>query len=254
MIDPAWEGDPLAVAALRREALVGMTITHPHLVSVLAAHVHETPQFIVAPFLPGMTLAERIRGGRLSVRAALWITRQVASALSALHEGGWLHRDVKPANTIISPSGHATLIDLGLCRQRDRSASLEDRPVAGTFDYLAPEAVTPGIACTPATDLYSLGVMLYEMLAGQPPFQGRTAGELADKHRRATPPPIAELRPEVTADLAELLRQLLAKQPVRRPASANEVAERLVRLEIAALARSQCASAPPTYFRCSTGT
>ncbi len=254
LLDTSWEGDPLAVAAVRREAIVGMAVTHPHLISVLAAHVHESPHYLVAPFLPGMTLAERLRTGRLSVRSAIWIARQVASALAALHEAGWLHRDVKPSNVMVSPSGHATLIDLGLCQPRNRELSLCDRPVAGTLDYLAPEAVTPGIACTPATDLYSLGVMLYEMLVGQPPFQGRSAGELAEKHRRATPPPIAELRPDVPAEMVQLLRELLAKQPIRRPSSGKELVERLVRMEIAALARGQVASATPTYFRLSTGT
>ncbi|MEX2189006.1 MAG: serine/threonine-protein kinase [Pirellulales bacterium] len=235
LLDAAWEGDPLAVAALRREALVGMAVTNPHLVSVLAAHVHESPHYLVAPFLPGITLAERLRAGRLSVWSAMWIARQTASALAALHEAGWLHRDVKPANVMVSPSGHATLIDLGLCQRRDRGVSMMHRPVAGTFDYLAPEAVTPGIACGPATDLYSLGVMLYEMLVGQPPFQGRTAGELAEKHRRAAPPPVGELRPDVPLELSQLLRELLAKQPLRRPASARELVERLVRMEISAL-------------------
>lgn len=235
MLDDTWDGDPLALAALRREALVGMSVTHPHLVSVLAAHIHEAPQYLVSPYLPGVTLAERLRGGRLAIRTALWIVRQVASALAALHAAGWLHRDVKPANVIVSPSGHATLIDLGLCERRDRGPSLSDRPVAGTFDYLAPEAITPGMACTAATDLYSLGVMLYEMLVGQPPFHGHSPGELAEKHRRAVPLPIARLRPEVSPELSRLVGELLSKQPVRRPASAQEVVERLVRMEIASL-------------------
>jgi serine/threonine protein kinase len=237
-LDASWDGDPLALAALRREALVGMTVTHPHLVSILAAHVHEPPHYLVAPFLPGVTLAERLRGGRLAIRAAVWIARQVASALGALHAAAWLHRDVKPANVIVSPTGHATLIDLGFCQQRDRGPALDDRPIAGTFDYLAPEAFTPGMACSAATDLYGLGAMLYEMLAGHPPFDGRSAGELAEKHRRATPPPIGEVRAGVPGQLADLVRELLAKQPVRRPSSAQDVADRLVRIEIATLAKA----------------
>lgn len=241
LLDPAWEGDPVALATLRREALVGMTVSDPHLVSVLAAHVQEAPHYLVTPFLPGTTLAERLRGGRLAIRTALWIARQIAEGLAALHETGWLHRDVKPANVVVSPSGHATLVDLGLCEERDRAASLAarrgaDRPVAGTFDYLAPEAATPGMACGPASDLYSLGAALFEMLAGHLPFHGRTAGELAEKHRRTPPPAIERLRPGVSAELAQLVRELLAKQPLRRPTTAREVAARLVRLEIATLA------------------
>lgn len=241
LLDPAWEGDPLALATLRREALVGMTVSDPHLVSVLAAHVHESPCYLVTPFLPGTTLAERLRGGRLPIRTAIWIARQIAEGLAALHDAGWLHRDVKPANIVVSPSGHATLVDLGLCEERDRAASLAarrvaDRPIAGTFDYLAPEATMPGMACGPVSDLYSLGIVLFEMLAGHLPFRGRTAGELAEKHRRTPPPAVAQLRPEVSAEVAQFVRELLAKQPLRRPTSAREVAARLVRLEIAALA------------------
>lgn len=236
VLDPAWEGDPLAVATLRREALVGMSVAHAHLVSVLAAHVHAAPHYLVSPFLPGVTLAERLRGGRLAIRTAVWIARQLASALAALHEAGWLHCDVKPANTVIAPSGHATLIDLGYCQQRDRAASLDDRAIAGTFDYLAPEAITPGMARGPTADLYSLGAMLFEMLVGHRPFVGRDAGELAEKHRRAPVPSIAGLRPDVPEPLVRLVKELLAKQPLRRPASAREVVERLVRMEISALA------------------
>jgi serine/threonine protein kinase len=238
LLDPAWEIDSLAIATLRREAIVGMTVADPHLVSVLAAHVHESPHYLVAPFLPGVSLAERLRGGRVSIRNAAWIARQVASGLAALHETNWRHRDVKPANIVVSPSGHATLVDLGMCQRRENAAAMTARPIVGSFDYLAPEAVTPGMACSVATDLYSLGVVLFEMLTGHLPFYGRTAGELAEKHRRAAPQPIAELRPNVPAELAELVRELLAKQPVRRPSSANEVVERLVRIEIATLAGS----------------
>jgi serine/threonine protein kinase len=242
VLDPAWEIDSLAIATLRREAIVGMTVSNQHLVSILAAHVHESPHYVVAPFLPGITLAERLRGGRLAIRTATWIARQIASGLEALHEADWLHRAIKPANIVVSPSGHATLVDLGFCQNRNHAASLAtaaaaDRSIAGTLDYLSPEAATPGIACTTASDLYSLGVLLFEMLTGHLPFAARTAGELAEKHRRSAPPDVAILRPDTPPALARLINVLLAKQPVRRPASAREVIDQLVRMEIAALLR-----------------
>lgn len=225
----------LALATLRREALVGLTVMHSHVVSVVAAHVHEPPYYLTAPFLAGETLRERIDDARRSDRAmpvapALWIVRQIATGLDALHKAGWLHGDVKPSNIIVSPSMHATLIDLGFCRPL-AAGPCSVRPFAGTCDYLAPEMSSVAAACGPAADLYSLGVTLFEMLTGRLPFHGRDAGEVASKHRQEPFPNVLAHRSDLPPAVCELLKRLVAKQPLRRPDIA-ETLDCLYRLEV----------------------
>jgi serine/threonine-protein kinase len=232
---PARANDPLAVKLLAREAYVGLTVSHPHVISVLSAHVNEPPYYLVTPYLPGSTLRQRLdRAGRLPVGVALWIARQAAQGLGALHAAGFLHGDVKPANLFLSPEGHATLIDLGFAQSCRDATSDVPRDIKGTLDYLAPEATVGSGHCDGRADFYSLGVTLYEMLAGRRPFSG-DATEVVRRHRQAIPPDVRELSPDVSTTVAEFVSRLLSKQPIRRPASAGELVDQLLRLEIAAL-------------------
>ena len=143
-----------------------------------------------------------------------------------------IHADVKPANILVSPSGHATLIDFGFVQTPAEASHWATRPLAGTLAYIAPEMVTSALAAGPRSDIYSLGVTLYEMLTGRRPWDSDDPGELATLHREAKPADIRALRPDVPESVAELVHSMLAKDPLRRPASARELASRLVRLEI----------------------
>ena len=113
---------------------------------------------------------------------ALWIIRQTAEALSALDRAGWMHGDVKPGNLMISPSGHVTLLDLNFARRHGESGAAVDRCILGTFYYIAPELLTSAIRADIRSDIYSLGVVFYEMLAGRRPFEAEDMADLAALH------------------------------------------------------------------------
>lgn len=234
MLRPQWQDDPRAVRLLQREALVGRSIAHPHLVSILQAGVGRPPRFVVMPWLDGSTLQVQLGRRRYwDPPEALGIARQVAEALEALHAAGWMHGDVKPGNVFISPEGHVTLLDLGFARRADETGSAVDRLVKGTCNYIAPELITSALRADIRSDIYSLGVVLFELLSGRLPFMGRDLAELASQHKQAAPPRLRGLVPHLPEDVARLVHQMLAKQPLRRPQTPRELIDRLVGLEIA---------------------
>lgn len=233
-----WWRDPQAIDVQRREAWVGSTVSHPNLVPVLSASVKEPPFYVVMPKLEGASLAQILtEQGRLDIPVALWIARQTADALVALFDAaGMIHSDVKPANILVAPSGHATLLDYGFAQTPCEGRHWSTRPIAGTLAYIAPEMVTSALAADPRADVYSLGVTLYEMLAGRRPFESDDPGELAMQQREAKPADVREHRPEVPEAVAALVNSMLAKDPLRRPDTARELSRQLVRLEVESFA------------------
>ena len=223
LLRPEWENDPRAVDAIRREALVGRSVNHPHLVAILSAEVHRPPYFVVMPWLRGVPLDVLLSGRRVPLGNALWWTRQTAEALSALHAVGWMHGDIKPSNVFLSPEGHATLLDLGFARRTAEIGSAVDRCVLGTCQYLAPEQITSALRADIRSDIYSLGVMLYQMLAGRLPFDAQDLAQLIEQHQEARPPELRSLAPELPTGVVRLVREMLAKQPLRRPQTPAEV-------------------------------
>jgi len=234
MLRPQWQDDHRVVRMLAREACIGRTVTHHHLVSILSASVSRPPQYLVMPWLDGRTLDEEMAAGRqLDLPMGLWIARQVAEALDALHQTGWTHGDIKPGNVFISPEGHVTLLDLGFARRRDEAGSAVDRYVTGTCSYMAPELITSRFQADVRSDIYSLGVVLFEMFSGHLPFTGGSLAEMAEQHRQAVPPNLYRLAPQLTVDIVRLVQQMLAKEPLRRPQTPRELIDRLAVLEIA---------------------
>lgn len=232
VLRPEWQDDSRGLATLARATMVGRKVSNPHLVPILAAQLAEPPYYVTMPFLDGAPLNEKLRaGGQLDLPVAFWIARQVAQALEALHQGGWMHCDVKPGNIMVSPRGHATLVDLGFARPLEEKGSIADRPVLGTIQYLAPEMLYSALGGDIRSDVYSLGVTLFEMLTGRVPFDAEDIAELANQHRQELPGDLRSLVPHLPTRAARLAHQMLAKEPLRRPSPADLV-NRLAALEI----------------------
>jgi serine/threonine-protein kinase len=233
MLRREWENDPQAIRLLQREALVGQKVSHPHLVPVLAASVIEPPRLLVMPWLHGASLADRLaRKQRFDAAESLWIVRQAAESLDALHAAGWMHGDVTPGNIHISASGHVTLLDLNFARRNDEFGSVADRPIMGTCGYLAPEYLTSALQPDIRSDIYGLGAVLFEILSGRRPYSAETLAELAAQHRQAAPFDLEQLSPRTPREIARLVRCMMAKEPLRRPQNPRELVDRLVALEI----------------------
>jgi eukaryotic-like serine/threonine-protein kinase len=233
VLQERWHGDDRAVALLAREAELGRAVAHPHLISVLSARLTRPPYYLVMPWLDGQTLRRALdEGGRFDLPVVLWIARQTAEALGALAAAGWRHGDLKPANLHISADGHVTVLDLGLARRLGESDSVLDRCVTGTCQYLAPEAITSTLAADVRSDVYSLGAVMFEMLMGQVPFSGESLEAIVSQHRRMPPPELRRLVPSLPTGVVRLVREMLAKEPFRRPQTPEELIDRLVGLEI----------------------
>lgn len=235
-----WQDAPDALASLVCEAQAAAEVSHPHVVPLLAAELRGEEKFLVFPLLEARPLGDANARRLPPLPEILWITRQAAQGLAALHAAGWRHGDVKPQHVLVSSEGHATLIDLGFARPIRGSAVRE--AVRGTPRYLAPECLTSALRVDQRSDLYSLGAVLFEWLAGRAPFEAQTLSELAQRHRQDAPTDLRALAPGLPRGVVELVRQLLAKSPERRPDSAQEVVDRLWPLEIAAFAEWESAA------------
>lgn len=233
-----WDDPLTAVKLLQREARAGLSVHHPNLVHIRHAHVTREPYFLVMDLLPGEPLRRRLRREyRLEPRDALWIARQSAEALAALHDAGFLHGDVKPDNVRLVDDGTALLIDLGFAHHPGENAAfLRAGYILGTANYLAPELCDATPSEDFASDLFSLGVMLFEMLTGRLPYPAGSLRQTVTRHRCDPPADIRRHVSGVSPALATLLERLLAHRPEERPATAV-VVEQLIRLEIKALRR-----------------
>ena len=228
---PELSIDRAFVERFRREAKAAANLSHPNIVSIYDWGQGENTYFIVMEYVSGRTLSQMLRDGPLDSPHAARIAADVAAALDFAHRHGVIHRDVKPGNVLINESGQVKVADFGIARAIGAGAAedlTQTGSVMGTATYFSPEQAQ-GFGVDPRSDVYSLGVVLYEMLAGRTPFTGDSPVSIAYKHVKETPEPIRALNPAVPAGLEAIVMKALAKQPDDRYQSAEELRGDLVR-------------------------
>ena len=209
-------GDTDQLERFRREARAVAQFSHPHIVGVIDAGEEDGRPYIVFEYVEGETLKDRIRRmGRLPVDEAIAYAIEIARALSAAHSRGIVHRDVKPQNVLVDEEGSAKVTDFGIARSMDDSGLTAEGRVLGTTDYVSPEQAL-GHDVNGQSDIYSLGVVLYEMLTGDVPFHGENQVSVAMKHVREDLPDVSRRRPEVAAGLAAILDRMTCKDLRKR--------------------------------------
>jgi len=226
---PNMAVDETFVKRFQREAQFVASLQHIHILQVFDYGEQDGVAYLVMPFLPGDTLADKIRNHPLPPRESARIFRQLAQALDYAHGRGLLHRDIKPSNIMIDESGNALLADFGLTKMIDSSGMSQltgDSSVVGTPAYMSPEQ-GQGIELTPASDIYSLGVVLYEMLTGDVPFQAETPVAVVFKHVSEPAPSVREANPDVPGEVAAVVDQCLSKEPEDRFPTALAMADAL---------------------------
>lgn len=236
--------DPAGRERFLREGTTTASFSHRHAVTVFDAGEDSGDLFIVMELIDGPSLAQRLaQFGPLSISEAVRIGSEVLSALAAAHAAGIVHRDVKPGNILIGADGATKLADFGIAKRFDElEASVTSTGmVVGTPRYLAPEQAM-GRAATPASDVYSMGVVMFEMLTGRLPFDGETAVATALAQQAGAAPDVRTWRPEVPAGLAVVVAQALAMQPAQRPASATEMLASLGAVELDVVATASMGS------------
>src|ERR687884_765741 len=250
--------DDSFIERFRREAKNAAGLSHPNIVSIYDRGEAEGTYYIAMEFLDGRSLKELIVSrGPTPIRIAIEYTRQILAAIGYAHRHGIVHRDIKPHNVVVDPEGRLKVTDFGIARS-GASQMTEVGSIIGTAQYLSPEQAR-GAPVDQTSDLYSVGVVLYEMLTGKVPFTGDSPVEIAMKHLSAVPKPPSALRPEVPHDLDMIVLRALAKDPEERYQTAEEMDADLARVSrgiavstetadaaTAVLAGSGVSSAAPT--------
>ena len=239
LLSPSFTRDAERVARFRREARAVSLLNHPNIVTIYEIGEAEGLRFIVAEYIEGTTLRQMLSRGRLTREQALDIAAQTASALVAAHEAGIIHRDIKPENVMVRADGYVKVLDFGLAKMTERAESgsnssdadsptvitLNTSPglVMGTLTYMSPEQAR-GLKVDARTDVWSLGIVMYEMIAGQPPFEGGTPSDCISLILQKEPLPLARYAPDVPAELARIVTRALRKDREERYQTIRDLA------------------------------
>ena len=216
--------DPVITRRFLREAAATTRVSHPRLVEVVDSGTADGRPFLVMHHMMGAPLDRVVdERGPLDPTAVQRMVRDVAGALDALHKAGLVHRDVKPSNIMLDDDGRATLMDLGLAHDEDLSVLTRTGRLVGTLAYLSPERIRASEKISGASDVYALGCVAFEALAGRPPYIGNMF-EIGMGHLEHSPPSLQSLRPELSPGLSEAIELAMAKEPTRRPPTATAFA------------------------------
>ncbi len=242
VIKPWWAEDPVWVRSFEREAQLLARVHDPGIVQIFDVGHADEGLYYVAELVDGESLAARLRRGPIPARQAREIAEQLCRALTPAHAQRVVHRDIKPANVLISADGRVKVADFGVARLAEGSTDGGAATIVGTPRYMAPEQAR-GRPTGPATDVYAIGIVLYEMLSGQPPFVEKSAVELALRHLHDPPP---RLPRETPAALVAIVGRALAKDPAERYADGAAMADALAaaREPVAAPRRGRTAPVP----------
>jgi serine/threonine protein kinase len=235
---------PNARERFEAEARAAARLSHPNIVVVYDSGEHGGVPFLVMERLPGRTLADELAEVPLSPERVRRVGAGILAALDAAHARGVVHRDIKPGNVLLCPDGGAKVADFGIAKAVDDVDLTTTGMLLGTPAYLAPEQVA-GEPATPATDIYSVGVLLYEALTGSKPFDAASPLALANLVQNGTPAPISQLRPDAPPELVAAITKAMEKDPRRRFSSAGEMAAALAALGSADVTTERVASTIP---------
>ena len=237
LLAPEVASDPDRLRRFHQEARAASSLNHPHILVVHDFGESDGRPFIVTEYVEGMTLRERMRRGPMRVRDAINIALQIAGALGAAHARGIVHRDLKPDNIMVRPDGYVKVLDFGLAKLTDQAAPgsmmhTQAGLVLGTPRYMSPEQAR-GLDVDARTDVWSLGVIVYEMIVGRPPFDGPTASDVFAAVLRADAPPLETSAPEAPRELSRLVARMLAKDVRDRVATSSEAVAELTAVKTA---------------------
>jgi hypothetical protein len=228
-LEPPLNEDPRTRARFDREGRALAQLSHPNVVTLIDRGSTESEDYLVFEYVEGRSLKEMTRSGPLPVAEAGHIAGQVAEGLAAAHLAGIIHRDVKPQNILIDRQGHAKVTDFGIATGADWTKVTRAGSIIGSARYMSPEQVRSK-PVDARSDVYSLGVVMYEMLAGHPPFDGTSMPEIARQHLNTPPLPFSEIRSDLPPGLEKVVMRCLAKDPEDRFASMDELLGALVGL------------------------
>jgi serine/threonine protein kinase/TolB-like protein/Flp pilus assembly protein TadD len=236
LLPAAFTTDAERVRRFEQEARAASALNHPNILTIYEIGRHDSHHFMVTEFIEGETLRQRMTSAHLTLQTVLEVGTQIASALGAAHDSGIVHRDIKPENIMLRPDGYVKVLDFGLAKLTEPQATASDTQaptianvrslpgmVLGTVTYMSPEQAR-GLEVDARTDIFSLGVVLYEVVAGRAPFEGATMSDVIAAILGKDPPPLARYWPEVPAELERIVAKALRKDREERYQTVKDMA------------------------------